>query len=51
MKLFYFYSKNDKKKEAISKASQTSRLEAAKEFAAKKRLSLKTFLKIFGVSR
>lgn len=51
MKLFYFYSKNDKHKEAISKSLKMSRLEAAKEFAAKKCLSLKSFLEIFGVSK
>lgn len=51
MKLFYFYSRTDKAQEPIAKATNDSRLSAAKLFAATKRLSLKSFLKLFGVSR
>lgn len=51
MKLFYFYSRADKKQEPIAKTSGDSRLSAAKSFAATKRLSLKSFLKLFGVSK
>ena len=51
MKLFYFYSRTDKKQEPIAKKSEESRLTASRWFAATKRLSLKSFLKLFGVSK
>jgi hypothetical protein len=47
--IFAFYNKNDKNQEIIGKIVSTSRLNAAKYFAAHKQLSLKEFLKIFGV--
>jgi len=47
--IFGFYNRNDKTEEIISRSVGTSRLEAAKKFAARKQLSLKEFLKIFGV--
>jgi hypothetical protein len=47
--IFAFYNKNDKLQETISRTMSTSRLNAAKYFAARKNLELKSFLKIFGV--
>ena len=47
--IFGFYSRNDKMEELVSKTVSTSRLKAAKYFAARKQLPLKEFLKIFGV--
>ena len=47
--IFGFYNRNDKTEEIISRSVGTSRLEAAKKFATRKQLSLKEFLKIFGV--
>jgi hypothetical protein len=50
--MFYFYHRNDKSKEPIKKAFFTkSRLSAAKYFAEVKQLTLKDFLKVFGVSK
>jgi len=51
MKRFSFFSKSDKKKEAISITEASGRLEAAKIFAARKKLSLKQFLRIFSISK
>lgn len=48
---YFFYSRGDDKKEPISKTETDSRLSAAKFFAKLKQLPLKTFLKIFGVSK
>lgn len=47
----YYYIKNDPSKEKLGKILIGSRLEAAKEFAGKKQLPLKTFLSIWGVSK
>jgi hypothetical protein len=47
--IFGFYYKNDKKEEIISRTISSSRLNAAKYFAARKQLELKPFLKVFGV--
>lgn len=47
----YFYSKIDKNKEPINWVFNCSRLEAAKYFAAVKRLPLKEFLKIYSISK
>ena len=47
--LFGFYSRNDRDEEIISRTISTSRLNAAKYFAARKQLELKPFLKIFGI--
>ena len=47
----YYYIKNDPTKEKLGKALTTSRLAAAKEFAAQKRLPLKTFLSIWAVGK
>lgn len=47
--LFGFYSRNDVDEEIINRTISTSRLNAAKYFAARKNLELKPFLKIFGV--
>ena len=51
MKNYYFYSRLDSTKEAISKITSTSRLEAAKKFAKSKDFTLKQFLKLFGVAK
>ena len=51
MRHYYFYSKKDSNKEAISKTTATSRLEAAKKFAKTKEFTLKQFLKLFGVAK
>ena len=48
--IFKFYNRNDKDQETIGRAVATSRLQAAKLFAERKRLPLKEFLKIFGVT-
>jgi hypothetical protein len=47
--IFAFYSRNNLDQETISRTMSTSRLQAAKYFAARKQLPLKEFLKIFGV--
>jgi DNA-binding XRE family transcriptional regulator len=47
--IFGFYNKRDKTQETIGRTVGLSRLEAAKYFAERKQLSLKEFLKIFGV--
>ena len=48
--IFKFYSRNDRNQETIGRTVTTSRLQAAKLFAERKQLSLKEFLKIFGVT-
>ena len=47
--IFKFYNRNDKNQEIIGRVVTTSRLQAAKLFAERKQISLKEFLKIFGV--
>ncbi len=47
--VFGYYSRNDKNKELVSKTISTSRLQAAKSFAERKQLDLKTFLKLYEV--
>ena len=49
MKQAIFYSRIDSTKEPISKTYCFTRLQAAKYFANKKQLTLKDFLKIYGV--
>jgi len=51
MKRFSFYSRVDKNQEAIATVVATSRLSAAKKFAQTKKLPLKDFLRIFGISK
>jgi hypothetical protein len=51
MKSYYYYSRKDKTKEPINLLTALSRLHAAKQFAARKALDLKTFLTIYAVSR
>ena len=46
-----FYIKTDPKQEIINRVVNVSRLEAAKYFAQKKQLDLKSFLKIYSVKR
>jgi hypothetical protein len=49
VKRICFYSRVDSQKTPIKCLMGTSRLEAAKHFALRKDLDLKTFLKIFAV--
>jgi len=51
MKRFSFYSRVDKSQEAIATVTASSRLGAAKKFAQTKKLPLKDFLRIFGISK
>ena len=46
-----FYIKSDSRQEIINRVVSLSRLEAAKYFANKKQLPLKSFLKIYSVKR
>jgi hypothetical protein len=50
-KKYYFYVKNDKEQEPISKTIASNRLAAARYFAAMKSLPLKSFLNIYSISR
>ena len=50
-KKYFFYVKNDSKQEPISSILAFSRLQAAKQFASRKQLDLKTFLSLFSVSK
>jgi len=47
--IFGYYSRNDKKQELVSRTVSSSRLQAAKNFAERKQLDLKTFLKLYAV--
>lgn len=47
--VFGFYSKTDRNEEIVNRKVGFSRLEAAKYFAARKQLDLKTFLKLYKV--
>lgn len=47
--VFGYYSRNDKTEEIINRTVNFSRLQAAKYFAARKQLDLKTFLKLYAV--
>ena len=47
--VFGFYNRTDKKEEIINRKVGFSRLEAAKYFAGRKQLDLKTFLKLYAV--
>jgi hypothetical protein len=49
--IFGYYARNDKEKELVSKIVSISRLQAAKTFAKRKQLDLKTFLELFWVIR
>jgi len=51
MTQYYFYSRNDKKQEPIDSVRALSRLQAAKHFARRKQLDLKSFLSIFTVNK
>jgi hypothetical protein len=48
---YYYYSKSDQSEEAVAKVFTTSRLAAAKHFANRKQMPLKTFLQIWSVSK
>jgi hypothetical protein len=47
--VFGYYSRTDKTEEIINKTVGFSRLQAAKYFAARKQLDLKTFLILYSV--
>jgi hypothetical protein len=47
--VFGYYSKVDKNEEIISRTISLSRLNAAKYFAARKQLDLKSFLEIYAI--
>jgi len=50
--MYYFYFRNDQKKEKINTTNEfTSRLAAAKYFATIKKMQLKEFLRLFSVSK
>lgn len=51
MKSYGFYSRVDKTQEIISKTIALSRLRAAEYFAKKKAMSLKSFLKIYAITK
>ena len=48
---YYFYSRNDENKEPITSINAPSRYQAALFFSKLKHLDLKTFLKVYAVSR
>jgi hypothetical protein len=49
--VYGFYTKLDKNEEIINRIVTFSRLQAAKLFAERKQLSLKSFLKIYSVKK
>ena len=49
--VYGFYPKSDKNEEIINRIVTFSRLQAAKLFAERKQLSLKSFLKIYSVKK
>lgn len=51
MKMYSFYSKVDIKKERLGTIPHVSRLQAAKHFAERKRLPLRSFLEIYTISK
>lgn len=51
MTKYYFYSRTDASQESIDSVRAFSRLQAAKYFASRKQLDLKSFLSIFAVSK
>ena len=50
-KKYFYYSRVDSKQEPISSILAFSRLQAAKQFASRKQLNLKSFLSVFSVSK
>jgi len=51
MKQYNFFTRLDKKEEKITTIGAPTRYQAAVFFAKQKKLKLKEFLKIYGVSR
>ena len=47
--VFGYYTRTDKTEEIVNRTVGLSRLQAAKYFAARKQLDLKTFLKLYTV--
>jgi hypothetical protein len=50
-KKYFFYAKNDSGQEPINSTIAFSRLQAAKQFASRKQLNLKSFLSVFSISK
>ena len=51
MKKYSYYSRTDSSQESIDIAISFSRLSAAKQFAQRKQLPLRSFLELFKVSK
>ena len=51
MKYYWYYSRHDKSCEALGKVLSISRYRAAEFFSIRKCLSLKSFLKLYGVGK
>jgi hypothetical protein len=51
MKSYGFYSRSDINQEIVAKTKAMSRLKAAEYFAKKKAMSLKSFLKIYAITK
>jgi hypothetical protein len=49
--IYGFYSKTDKNEEIVNRMVTFSRLQAAKLFAERKQLPLKSFLKIYSIKK
>jgi hypothetical protein len=50
-KKYFYYSRVDSNQEPVSTTIALSRLAAAKQFASRKQLPLKTFLSLFSISK
>jgi hypothetical protein len=48
---YFYYSRTDSNQEPITTTIALSRLAAAKHFAQRKQLPLKTFLQLFAISK
>ena len=48
---YFYYSRIDSNQEPITTTIALSRLAAAKQFAHRKQLTLKTFLQLFAISK
>jgi hypothetical protein len=51
MRSYGFYARSDANQEVISKTVALSRLRAAEYFAKKKQMLLKSFLKIYAITK
>lgn len=50
-KLYFYYAKNDSKKEAIDKISVNNKEEALQYFSGRKRISEEIFLKLYTIEK